>query len=144
MTFTGRHEAALSQQAVSNALDRGAIPATLLLVAAVVPVPSGDGSHLLGLPTLCPFRLLTGYPCPGCGITRALVCAAHGHWRDSLHFHPLGLPALCCLLAVLLWQVFRPRERFPVRAEKALFAAGLVAVLLVWVLRLIGGLPTPP
>lgn len=40
---------------------------------------------------LCPFRHLTGYSCPGCGMTRACVSLAHGDVAASLHFHPLAI-----------------------------------------------------
>jgi len=43
-----------------------------------------------GLPGLCIFRSTTGLPCPGCGLTRAFVSAAHGNLALSLHFHRLG------------------------------------------------------
>jgi len=39
---------------------------------------------------LCPFRRLTGWPCPGCGLTRALNALAHGQWEMALSFHPLS------------------------------------------------------
>jgi hypothetical protein len=54
--------------------------------------------------TLCPFKLLTGHDCPGCGMGRAVVAAMRGHARLSFSFHPLGLP----LLAV--WSVWLLRE----------------------------------
>ncbi|RPI70304.1 MAG: DUF2752 domain-containing protein [Desulfobacteraceae bacterium] len=43
-----------------------------------------------GLPGLCIFRNTTGLPCPGCGLTRAFVSAAHGNFALSLYFHRLG------------------------------------------------------
>lgn len=43
-----------------------------------------------GLPSLCMFRNITGLPCPGCGLTRSFVSAAHGDLALSLHFHRFG------------------------------------------------------
>jgi hypothetical protein len=39
---------------------------------------------------LCPFRLLTGISCPGCGLTRAFCEISRGHIFDSFVCHPLG------------------------------------------------------
>ncbi|MBM3765322.1 MAG: DUF2752 domain-containing protein [Acidobacteria bacterium] len=36
---------------------------------------------------LCPFRLLTGYPCPFCGMTRGVSSILRGRLRDALEFH---------------------------------------------------------
>ncbi|MEQ6900891.1 DUF2752 domain-containing protein [Nocardioides sp. YIM 152588] len=57
-------------------------------------------------PVLCPFRRLTGLPCPGCGLTRSWVYLVHGWWRESFLAHPFGpiaagiVVALAVLLAV--------------------------------------------
>jgi hypothetical protein len=37
----------------------------------------------------CPFRLLTGVPCPTCGTTRAAQALLHGRILDSLAANPL-------------------------------------------------------
>lgn len=37
----------------------------------------------------CPFHLLTGYYCPGCGGTRALRYFLSGHILKSFYYHPL-------------------------------------------------------
>ena len=38
--------------------------------------------------TICPVRLLTGIPCPGCGITRSLRELLHGHFAEAFRLHP--------------------------------------------------------
>lgn len=43
--------------------------------------------------TLCPFRALTGYSCPGCGMTRASILVAHGDLAHAVEYHPFA-PAL--------------------------------------------------
>jgi len=41
-------------------------------------------------PVICPFRRLTGLPCPTCGLTRSWRAALHGRLRESVALHPLG------------------------------------------------------
>ena len=52
--------------------------------------PSDDG------PTLCPFALLTGTACPGCGLSRAASSVVRGDLGAALAYHPL-------VLLVVLW-----------------------------------------
>lgn len=42
----------------------------------------------------CPFRLLTGFTCPGCGTTRALHQILHGHFDIAFTLNPLLLLAI--------------------------------------------------
>ena len=48
------------------------------------------------MPVVCPFRRLTGLPCPACGATRALLAASRLHFRRAFTLNPiLPLAALC-------------------------------------------------
>lgn len=38
----------------------------------------------------CPSVLITGLPCPGCGLTRSLLFFVTGQWQRSFFIHPLG------------------------------------------------------
>lgn len=55
------------------------------------------GGGLYGLTALlgwhwfrCPFKSLTGHPCPGCGMTRASLAMIRGDWAAMVRFHPLA------------------------------------------------------
>lgn len=50
----------------------------------------------------CPFRLLTGFTCPGCGTTRAMHEMLHGHFAAAFMLNPLLLLAIPFLLLALL------------------------------------------
>lgn len=73
------------------------LAAAAWLLLALIAAFAGPGTRawafLEGLPA-CLFRLLTGIPCPGCGMAHALVYALRGQWASSWRHHPLGLPLL--------------------------------------------------
>lgn len=50
----------------------------------------------------CMLRTLTGIPCPGCGMTRAVLSALHGDFGAAFAYHPLWVT-----LPLLAWLVFR-------------------------------------
>lgn len=41
-------------------------------------------------PILCPIRLLTGFPCPGCGGTRAIGAICNGQFERAWELNPLS------------------------------------------------------
>ncbi len=80
-----------------------AVVAVLLAAALGVglvlePNEEGVDTHTqLGLPP-CGFYLMTGKPCPTCGVTTSFVLAAHGRFAESLANQPFGF--LCFVLVV--------------------------------------------
>lgn len=56
-----------------------------------------------GVP-VCPMVLLTGLPCPGCGMTRAAALFLRGQWLSAWRMHPFFYALL--LLAIVA-AVFR-------------------------------------
>jgi len=69
------------------------------LLAATVYVAAVDPSDNAVLPT-CPFRSLTGWWCPGCGLTRAVHHLVHGDVLGALRYNAL-LPFVLALITVL-------------------------------------------
>ena len=65
--------------------------------------------------SFCPFKMLTGFPCPGCGITKSLVFFYQGEWTKSMHYHLFGpLVVLFCVLVivVLVIELITKKEYF--------------------------------
>ncbi|HLV22271.1 MAG TPA: DUF2752 domain-containing protein [Polyangiaceae bacterium] len=111
----------------------------------------GGGVLALGLP-ICPAAAVFGIPCPGCGLTRATLALARGHFGEALHLHPL-VPLLAPLYLGLLVYGCRsflaqaPRAADAVLDRRLTWLAGgsLVLLLLVWIARFFGyfGGPVP-
>ena len=80
-----------------------------IIAAALIITPTKtDISYLkigsIPLPDTCIFHNLTGLPCPGCGLSRSIVAAAHGKIINSFSHHRLGL---LTLVYILLQFIFR-------------------------------------
>lgn len=110
-----------------------ALLSAVLAASVLLPPPGADG-RIWHIPSICPFYQATGLPCPGCGLTRAFVCIAHGNLVESLHWHPLGL--LVFAAAVILWleyasRVFTGRILFqvPRRVQSRLLWSGAAIFL---------------
>ena len=94
------------------------ILAALVVIASVVLSPSAEAVRILGveLPPLCGFRRLTGWSCPGCGLTRSFVFMGHGMLVDAWGVHKLG-PALFVLVSTQIpwrvWKLWRARNDEP-------------------------------
>jgi len=72
--------------------------------------------------TTCPLRLVTGVPCPFCGMTRSVVAAVHGDFVSSLVFNPGGIVIIALAIALLAaWRV--RRVAIPVWALFVCFSA---------------------
>ena len=90
----------------------------------------------------CMFRALTGFPCPGCGTTRACLAFLQGHVVDAFYFHPLFWLSVLLLPVVLLRgeRVFSNE-----RANRWFWITLLLMYLTVYLVRMILLFPdTPP
>lgn len=64
-------------------------------------------------PSVCLIRRVFGVPCPGCGMTRALSCAVHGHPRRAIAYNNRVIVVLPLLIMAWLrglrleWQAFQ-------------------------------------
>lgn len=115
--------------------------AVLGVALALEPDPRGFGTHQqLGLPP-CGFQWLTGFPCPGCGLTTSFAYGVRGSWVQAALANPIGLAlffAVCLsipigvLSAVRAWSFGEVIDRFALDRWALVFAA---AAILVWISR---------
>lgn len=97
-TTTGLRAPAKRLTPAHRARQRGLFDALILggavfvIGMSMLLTPSDHYLHLFGIriPTLCTFKLLTGYDCPGCGLSRSFTYMGHGRIADAFRMHKLG------------------------------------------------------
>lgn len=56
--------------------------------------------------SLCPFKMLTGFPCPGCGITKSIIFLYKGNLVKSFGYHLFGpFVVLFCLATIIVLSI---------------------------------------
>ncbi len=115
---------------LSDASTRAAVVGVGALGAAFVLSPGAveDG------PVVCPFRLMTGLPCPGCGLTRSWVYVAHGEWSSAWSANPFGYVSMALVaVLVVVVGVALARRTPPPSIGKALASRPFLALGAVWI-----------
>ncbi len=122
---------------------------SVILGGAAIFTPSTPDAPSLQIgkttfPNICIFRATTGLPCPGCGLTRSIVAAAHGQLAVSFSHHRLGLLTLIyvflqfvfnlCYLSISKWR--EPLSRYIKLLHKGIIFLA-VLFFLNWLLTLI-------
>lgn len=92
----------------------------------------------------CPFKRVTGIPCPGCGMTRAVRLVLHGDLAGATAMHPLVWLAIPLGVGFVLLETrgYLRERRWglalrPLWARVVAFAA-LGLLVLVWLARFAG------
>ncbi|OAG28116.1 DUF2752 domain-containing protein [Thermodesulfatator autotrophicus] len=90
----------------------------------------------LPLPWICPFKTLTGYPCPGCGLTEATRLLLQGEIKQAFFVNPL----VFLVWGLLIFVAIFPEKALVAFQKKRGWELLLVLVLGWWAFRLIFGL----
>lgn len=85
--------------------------------------------------TSCVVRSITGLPCPGCGLTRAILAALQGNLAEAFRLHPLFWLAPLILLAMLLLLIVQPEQLSSRRANRIWLVLAAVYIL-VYIIRM--------
>lgn len=81
----------------------GIMAAVITLLFPLFLMFFNHDNHLETDQSLCPFKMLTGFPCPGCGITKSMVYFYEGDIIKSLYYHLLGsFVILFCIATICL------------------------------------------
>lgn len=104
--------------------------AGLLVMGAAVCVFLAQ--YGIGIP--CMFHLVTGFYCPGCGVSRMGIALLHGDIRAAWHYNPVilsMLPLLFVLGCRFLTRYIKTGSMQAKKGENAIIYA-MIAVLLVF------------
>ena len=99
--------------------------AGMLAVAATKPLWSSVGSEYS-----CPFRAMTGVPCPLCGMTTSVCATVALRFGDAFAANPFGIVAVLVAIALVV-----VRARGTVSFPPWVVGAGLAASQVVHIAR---------
>lgn len=109
------------------------------------PDPRGFGTHgQLGLGP-CSFAVLTGRPCPSCGMTTAVAHATRGRLDRSWNSNPAGALLAVCSVPLIGWLILCSWKRRPIgfRTVEGPLLGLLLSIVVVsaafWLMRILGG-----
>ena len=113
-----------------------------LMLATQVAMASLPNIHLVGVLVIlsallfgwnCPIKYLTGVPCPGCGLSRALAALLRLDFRTALRFHPM----VFVLPPVVLYALFGKKPLLGSKnLERMLLWSVIVLDIAIWLIRL--------
>ena len=84
----------------------GIIAASITLIIPFLLIFFDQNIALEYKQSFCPFKMLTGFPCPGCGVTKSLVFLYEFDLYKSLYYNAFGpLIIFFCLFTIILLSV---------------------------------------
>jgi hypothetical protein len=124
------------------------LPLSLLFGAALL-LPHGVALDQMPL-VPCTFRCLTGYPCPLCGMTRAVWAIANGRWAMAMADCPLAFLIVIFTAVMFLWHTLAvlsgvvlspgPKLRPGPTGRGIIVSMVLVLLAFNWIYRIASGL----
>lgn len=105
----------------------------LLLFCAVITLYLLFDPSRVGWFPRCPFRILTGWQCPGCGSQRAFHSLLHGDIGAAWIYNPAlvtGFPFILLLLVSEMWRTKSPR--FYYYLHHPIFLITFIIIIFAW------------
>ncbi len=106
----------------------------LLLVGGIVVYTLFDPNKSVWMPK-CPFRLLTGWNCPACGLQRALHALLHGRFAEALSYNYFFVVSIPYVIALFVAEALKriPRGDNFIRAvEHPVLARVYIILFIAW------------
>ena len=93
-----------------------------------------DKGNLENEQSFCPFKMVTGFPCPGCGITKSMVFFYDGNIYKSLYYHLFGpFVVIVCVFLLVKFSIefFKNKELFTISYQNKKNMAYIIATILI-------------
>ena len=109
-------------------------------------IPLGITSYLFfknyySLPGIsCPFRQITGIPCPTCFLTRSTCLALQGDIEDSFKMHIFG-PFVALVLVIWSIRSIKTKTFFPFLIKDKHLVVTSIGLIIYWIFRIFNGFP---
>lgn len=84
--------------------------------------------------TLCIYKNITGYPCPGCGMTRSTISLFKGNIIESFFYNPLAIVVNIMLIVAFVWMIVdlaQNKVRFETFIRKKMHPALLITIVII-------------
>ena len=88
----------------------------------------------------CPFRQITGVPCPTCFLTRSTCLALQGDLENSFKMHIFG-PFIALFLIIWSIKSIKTRKLFPFLINEKFLLIFSFSLLIYWIFRMFYGFP---
>lgn len=95
----------------------------------------------LGLGNVCIFQILTGFPCPGCGLTRAGILVLTGQWAQAARMNFSIYLWIFFLLYLLAARYFFPQLQ---RKLTGVLIVTCIFTIFYYTARMLLVFPDPP
>ena len=97
--------------------------------------------NIYSLPGIsCPFRQITGVPCPTCFLTRSTCLAFQGDLENSFKMHIFG-PFIAIFLIIWSIKSIRTKKVFPFVINEKFLVIFSFSLLIYWIFRMFYGFP---
>jgi hypothetical protein len=127
---------------ISRVRSGGALALGFIYLPFALFARTQDGfTHGGGIP--CIWRSITGYPCPGCGLTRSLASMSHFDIVSAIRFNPSGLLiVIAAFVAVVRPQLLVSARSFyerkiATRSDRSVMIASASLFLIITIVNII-------
>jgi hypothetical protein len=85
-------------------------------------------------PVLCPWRLLTGYPCPGCGGIRAMGAISTGQFEQAWLLNPVAflVYSVALVWAFRITPLIKFAQKASIKFRSQAFAIQVITMALLY------------